>query len=66
MFKRWLRKHLRMGLVVRRTHHVIRGLEFPVPPHNLPGGDRGLEVEPITKSPMTNELIDRGYIKSPP
>lgn len=40
-------KHLRL---VSKTNHVIRGLQFSVPPHNLSRGKMGLKGESISNA----------------
>ena len=48
--------HLRMGLVARRTNHVIRGLELSVLPPTPPQGrGEGLDFESIASGHQFNQ-----------
>ena len=51
--------NLRMGLIVKRTNFVIRGLEISVPVPDIQGGERGWI---LNRLPMADDLINQAYV----
>ena len=51
------------GLVVRKSNHVIKGLELSVPPLNLQGRATGWR---LNQSTIVNGLISCVYVMKPP
>ena len=55
--------NLRMGAVVRKTKHVMRGLELSVPHPDLWGRERSWRLKQL---PMDNDLINHACVLKPP